>query len=342
MRTQLKRHLLSLINEALMLEYQVASGVRLYHRSTKAFKVGDVLTSQKNDKGQHWLSYHLHEKGLEEFRTKRHYAPPQKFTARERKKKSFVEPERTFKSLEHLPSRFECVYATFVPHSRFLSKGQLYVVEPIGATHVVDSRIIDKLARLPVRYRSVVDDDDDDTGHFEDDWEARRLYEDYWEGTEPNRANLKNLEILMDSARIVEVVDEITQPIQQGNNFIVSGGPVIIGKLEMRGGDRVSWGENTQTFEDFIVDAANIPGLEIGKKPQESYFSSVTVKLTQGFKGKIHTMRLPEPGNTEQDPFGPRLEITPSDLKYPVNIQLMDGLMFNFMKSIRKGFIKKI
>lgn len=331
-----------MVFEALMLEYTVASGVRLYHRSTRDFKVGDVLTAQKNDKGKHWLSYHLHERGLEAFRVKRDYEPAQRFTARERKKKSFIEPERKFKSFENLPSRFECIYATFVPHSRFLSKGQLYVVEPIGATHVVDSRIIDQLSRLPVDYRSLRDDpNDEDEGRFEDQREAESLYRDYWEGTEPTRANLQNLEIFMDSARVVEVVNETTQPLHQGNNFMVAGGPVLLGKLELRG-DSVSWGQNKQTLEDFIIDSAGLQGFELGKIPEGDYFRSITVKLTQGFKGKILTMRLPEPGNLEQDPYSTRLQVTPSELSYPVDIQFMGDQVINFMKSVRKGFIKKI
>lgn len=339
MRTGAKRWL---IYESLMLEYTVATGVRLYHRSMQKFKVGDVLTAQKNEKGKHWLSYHTHEKGLEAFRTKRKYEPAPYFTARERKKKSFVEPERKFKSFENLPSRFECVYATFIPHSRFLSKGQLYVVEPIGATHVVDSRIIDKLARLPTRSRDYSDDSIEP--EFEDTWEAENLYDDYWRGTEPTRGNLQNLEILMDSARIIEVVNETTQPIQQGDSFQISSTATQINAVIEIRGDSVSWGDNKQTLEDFISDTANIPGIKVGAVPENSYFMSVPVVLSSGFKGKIHTMKLPEPGNSDGDDsyYGSKIGLTPLGLGYPVNIRMSNGLMIDFMKAIRKGYVKKI
>ena len=112
------RQLRLIINEALLCEYTPSPNVTLYHRSYVKFDVGQVLTAQKDLKtGKHWLASRRCERDLEDYRKKHH-------------------PE--------LPSRFDCVYATLEPRSRFLNKGYLYAVEPIGKMFVADSTLIDQ------------------------------------------------------------------------------------------------------------------------------------------------------------------------------------------------------
>jgi hypothetical protein len=82
------------INEQLLLE--LSSNSTLYHRSPIKLKVGDKIQPRKNKEGQHWLQSSMMEVALEELR-----------------KKEF--PDR--------PSRFECIYASPYPRSRFVDKG---------------------------------------------------------------------------------------------------------------------------------------------------------------------------------------------------------------------------
>lgn len=90
---------------ALLLEYDLQPGVRVYHRSPRIMKPGDIVESRKTN-GRHWLTDKWSELALERYRKERH---------------------------SDLPSRLDCVYGTLTPRSRFLSKGHLHVIEPIGS-----------------------------------------------------------------------------------------------------------------------------------------------------------------------------------------------------------------
>ena len=174
----MKKLLVEIIRN-LILEYTPQEGVTLYHRSFHKFKVGDVIKPKVDPStGKPHRSDRNVEKALEIYRSKKH-------------------PE--------LPSRFNCVYLSYLPRSRFLSKGNLYAVKlGPGPTLTTDSMIIDELAN---RYRSVYDynsskflepyvyDDDD-------------LIVKYWEGVDPTRDNLHNLEVLASSATVIEVIDD--------------------------------------------------------------------------------------------------------------------------------------
>lgn len=92
------------------------------------------------------------------------------------------------------PSRLTSVFSHLVPRGRFMRFGKVYSVKPVGAVHVADSRIIDDLFN-------------EDAPRLTWDQRAQKMRE-YWEGTRPTRQNVEALEVLSDSAVVVELVEE--------------------------------------------------------------------------------------------------------------------------------------
>jgi hypothetical protein len=180
------------LNEQLLLE--LSSNSTLYHRSPIKLKVGDKIQPKKNKDGQHWLQSSMMEVALEEFR-----------------KRNF--PDR--------PSRFSAIYTTPYPRSRFVDKGYLYAVQPIGECFMTDSMLIDELQNqfdrqfydfdfdrsTELRERVKAGDKSalDDIVWMLPHWEAKK----YWEGYSASSRELRqNLEILCEGAIVTEVIDD--------------------------------------------------------------------------------------------------------------------------------------
>ncbi len=301
----------SLLREELMLEYDVQPGVRLYHRSYVKFKIGDVLTAQKDPKtGQHWLMSHEHEQALERVRKQLH-------------------PD--------LPSRLDCVYASFVPHSRFLNKGHLYVIEPVGKVFVTDSRIIDEMAQSRhYRHASVLS---------------------YWEGVEPERWNIANLEALMTSAKVVEVVEEKTR--LKFNDVIEfnADAPVVSATIsyysvdpkydtdqrDMRPYTYAEDGNTNVSIEDALEKVKHVKGMKVLDKPilnpseEMKYGKKLNVELSHGFVGKIRSLSMASPGDTTRYS---RISLSPVDGGLLMTID--DKVVGQILRAIRAGTISRI
>jgi len=192
--------------------FELSENSTLYHRSTKKLKEGDIIKPKKI-KGSHWLENQPMEIVLEYLR-KTEY------------------PDR--------PSRFECIYTSAHPRSRFLDKGDLYVVKPIGNLFMTDSTLIDNIGEEFSNWLHRFD-------NYGSDHEKARLikgakdgdersiqqliyglpYEAhiYWKGTQ--RGNIKDLEILSDSAVITEVPQEETKRLKIGQNIKVIESGVV-------------------------------------------------------------------------------------------------------------------
>ena len=305
------RNLQRLIRE-ILLEYTVNPASTLYHRSHKDFKVGDILTAQMDPKtGRHWLASKNVELDLESLR-KREY------------------PD--------LPSRFNCVYLSFVPRSRFLAKGKLYAVEPIGKTHVVNSQIIDELSRTS--------------------YPPYSLMEEYWQGSEPYRSNLGDLEVLATSARVIEVVEEDNNKrIQPGETIeFLEGAPIIDAEI-------VYYWSNPQ-YDKFApkpytyladgnrqgaIDAAlavcnNSPGIQILDEPnmnlgKDDRGAKIRVRLGPEFVGKFRTFRVGDPGKkTSYNPLDASLSCSDDG----PGMRIPSDQVAKLLKAFRKGLIKKV
>ena len=176
--------------------FELSENSTLYHRSIKKLKVGDVIKPRKI-KGSHWLEKSEMELALEQMRKE---------------------------SYPHRPSRFDCVYTSPHPRSRFLDKGDLYVVRPVGNMFMTDSTLIDDIGEQFSRWFYSYD------GYGLSDYERPKIIKLANQGDEralkelvyglPYEANLywqgkgtqyiKDLEILSDSAVVTEVpVEEI-------------------------------------------------------------------------------------------------------------------------------------
>ena len=98
---------------------ELSNNSTLYHRTTEKLKVGDIIKPNKT-KGTHWLEKNNMELALEGLRE-------QKYSKK--------------------PSRFSCIFSSVIPRSRFVDKGYLYTIRPIGKMHMPDSTLIDQMDR---------------------------------------------------------------------------------------------------------------------------------------------------------------------------------------------------
>jgi hypothetical protein len=181
----------------------------LYHRSPIKLKEGDTIKPNKDESGHHWLESKFAESALE-----------------------FLRQEEN----PNAPSRFDCVYSSVIPRSRFVDKGYLYEIKPKGKIHIADSSIIDDLNE---RFeRNILDDYGfeyaDKLKQMKSNNSDRYKSElisflpdsayDYWKGAKPTKSNLKNIEVLSDSAIVVrEVIEsEKATPFKVGDKVEVT------------------------------------------------------------------------------------------------------------------------
>jgi hypothetical protein len=315
------RDLRKLIREALFLEYTLSNNVTLYHRSPKKFKVGDTLTAQVDPAtGNHWLAKKQYEKEMEEYR-KKHYP--------------------------NLPSRFNCIYSSFSPRSRFIGKGYLYAVKPIGKTHITDSKIIDQLGRNSWK--------DDDYGY------DSSLIEDYWKGVEPRRGNIDDMEIMSESAEVIEVVGE-NKRLQRGELIVFgSGAPTIKAVVRI---NRMKKGPQDEGWQgiyaangndviklDAAMDRLNVAGVSLGDIKKGSWDDMQHLTIGPGFMGTIAGYRGQEPGRDKSSDDSKSVHRVPSITLSPgSDISGKNGISISldhptadaqFIKAFRLGTIQR-
>lgn len=294
------RALRKLIREALLLEYMVRPTTTLYHRSSKDFKPGDILTAQTDPKtGKHWLLSKKYEHELERVRVRSY-------------------PDR--------PSRINCIYASFNARSRFLGKGKLYAIEPIGNTFVTDSKIIDQIGN-------------DDSGSY---GASYSLYEEYWEGVEPGRRNINDVEILMDSAKVIEAIEEKAR-LQIGTKIVFGpDAPTFKVKDSIAGSESpkpsvyASNGNKSISVEEGIKRIEEAPGMKLIDRTKEHIF----VEIGPGFVGFLCGYNSPDPGQT----WGPpKVSLSPGDVRSEDGIwlRLETPAPEQFIKAYRAGKIRR-
>lgn len=167
---------------------EVDENTTLYHRSSIKLNPGDTIKPNKDASGHHWMESKPAEIGMEHYRKQ-------------------MNP--------NAPSRFDCVYSSLIPRSRFVDKGYLYEIKPKGKIHITDSSLIDEINEQFNRNAY------DELGSYQKiENEAKRnpvyvamylpYYEvkDYWDGVTPTKTNLKNIEVLSNSAIVVREVQE--------------------------------------------------------------------------------------------------------------------------------------
>jgi hypothetical protein len=210
--------------------------------------VGDVLTAQVDPApGKHWLAKKQYEREMEEVR-----------------KQQFP----------NLPSRLDCVFASFHPRSRFLGKGYLYAIKPIGRMHVTDSQPIDQIGRNSWQ--------DNDYGY------DSSLIEDYWKGVEHRRGSILDMEVLMDKAEVIEVLDE-PKRLQRGSLLkFGSEAPTLKGEFglnEMKPKDGSPPSEYAYAPD----------GIQLGQTTGTGWSKKMHVSIGPGFEGIICSYRGEEP-----------------------------------------------
>lgn len=181
-----------LLLESLLTE--ISENTSLYHRSPKKMSVGDIISPRLEGGG---LSTKFSELAIEEER---------KLTA----------PDA--------PSRLNCIFSSLIPRSRFVDKGYLYRIKPIGRVFLANSTLIDTIIEKFEReyYDNIGRYDQQERKHYEEDFkkDPSRLmqflpYEAdyYWRGYVPEvskegKQALRDIEVLSESAKVLEVVAE--------------------------------------------------------------------------------------------------------------------------------------
>ena len=218
---------------------EISENVTLYHRSNHPMKVGDVVKPKRDEDGKHWLEHVVSEVGMEYYR-KKHF------------------PDK--------PSRLNCVYSAVIPRSRFVDKGNLYVVKPRGKIHVADSSIIDLFHESFdrehsdfERMRRLAKDKPEQMEWYIDHFSADR----YWKG-DGRKAKKENVEVLSDSAVVVEVIDDSDKRLQVNQVYEVTEDGVLLFWLHMYS---QAYGHPTeQEMDIFTKLSKNLFGSVISEK----------------------------------------------------------------------------
>jgi hypothetical protein len=265
-----------------IIQEHLGSGVTLFHRTKQVLQVGDVLEPKPGNilTTNYGKSY----ESLLEFERRDNF------------------PDR--------PSRKSCVYASLVPRSRFQSYGKLYEVEPVGATHITDSRLIDQISESSSRE------------------EIQSLVRQYWEGVDPTRQNIQNIEVLMDSAVIVKVHEE--QSISKGDELQFGrGAPVINATFTLREIDNSSYLYPAENIAPGPLGGIESTDLEQGdwesihsalkrsgavvvdtKNNKDWGDWNVTISVGPGFECRVISYAGGEPGEQRNEsPYEFRVEI---------------------------------
>lgn len=212
----------------------------LYHRSLKKMKVGDIIKPRMDKTGSHWLASLPFELVLEEYRKEK---------------------------FPNAPSRLNCIYSSVVPKSRFVDKGYLYIIKPIGKMLMTNSSYIDILAdrfsREEIRYydRGIkAADIKANPKHFLYDLDYY-LAQKYWKGEiENGRKDIDDIEILSESAKIIEIVNEENKLIV-GNNVKVTESDKIYCTVDLYlEEDMIDKYESKsdENFMNFVKDVENL------------------------------------------------------------------------------------
>ena len=212
----------------------------VYHRSNHPMKVGDII-SPKIDKEtkKHWMETLESEIGLELYR-----------------REEF--PDKL--------SRFKCIYSSIIPRSRFVYKGNLYIVRPKGKIHIGDSGIVDELIH---NFNERIEGE---SGNFvwarrvreeikEDPKKALnylnyRLADKYWKGDSQRgnfRTQKKNIEVLSESAEVIEVIQDTENDIKVGNKYEVTESDKLLAWLQpSMYGEKIT--EQLIAFNNKVID----------------------------------------------------------------------------------------
>jgi hypothetical protein len=289
-----------LIRESILLEYDVSPNATLYHRSPIDFKVGDVLTAQKDPKtGQHWLASKRSEQALERYRQQNH-------------------PD--------LPSRFDCVFASFNPRSRFLGKGKLYAIKPEGKMFVTDSNLIDQMAR-------------NDESHYS----SRQEIEEYWDGIEPNRRNINDVEILMKAARVVDVIGEQARIVNGTRIAFGPGAPRVRAHVSVFGSESPTPKIGASDGNTFVsvpnaLERLEVDGTFVSRSMQGDKYSVV---LGPGFEGFVTSYRGSDPGMRGRHAI-PSISVSTGAARGPEGVWIYVDEPEKFIKAFRAGKIEKV
>ena len=190
---------------------ELSSNTPLYHRSPIKLKVGDKIKPKKDKEGHHWLEDKEFEKALEYYRQTEH---------------------------KDKPSRFEAIYSTPIPRSRFTDKGYLYVVKPTGKMFMTDSGLIDIMARefSDRRYGGFSDPDferkytdEELTYQFLDQYNADK----YWKGGGIRRNNIEDAEVLSEGAEVLEYIPDNERRLRDGDKVTVNKSGVLGGSISV-------------------------------------------------------------------------------------------------------------
>ena len=285
----------------------------LYHRSTQEHQPGDTLTPSTRFSDGHWLQNNFMEQKLEDYR-KENY------------------PDK--------PSRLNCVYASVVPRSVFLDKGNLYKVKPIGNFHVTLAYYIDKMNdefHNNVSYSSFPEPPDrhwyDDEEKYKAAIERREdginkqkwynskhilgdLFEQYWAGKFSSN-------VLKDNPKWIEVLCEQV---------------VIVGAEEDGPSDFVKVDDEFITLKDIELTVSNrdlneekIDQIKNAFSIKDGRYNDIKVTIPKGTTGTVDKVlyHLPDPKKQSSSILSDK----PNPMKYRYVYATFPGIDHSFYMS---------
>ena len=172
--------------------FEMSQNATLYHRSTVKYNVGDEIKPQ----GREYVKKSLFERALEAFRKK--YFP-------------------------NAPSRFDCVFASVVPRSRFRTKGYLYTVKLGSGNYLMtNSYLIDDMGKEFTSFTADFSSErlsqypDEDLMNYLPTFDAKRYFKGIPYGDK------ESIEVLAESLIVTEVHDTNVPILRRGDRVVVT------------------------------------------------------------------------------------------------------------------------
>ena len=235
----------SLIRESLLNERStLPAGVDLYHRSSKTFKVGDIIDGSYASKVRNASTAEIALERIRKSKIERSWQRDWKYKnpPKGRGKKRVEIPAPPIPDdFDTGPSRLTSVFASLIPRSRFMNYGKLYRVKIVGDVYkIADSRLIDEIHKKSI-----------EENHIEEviyaiSYLADRYFE---QDVKITKYNLNDIEIYAPKMQVVEVIEEEGR-VLSGNKY-VSDSPITI-QISYRPDDEVS---RKLEEEGFVIEA---------------------------------------------------------------------------------------
>lgn len=182
--------------------------------------------------------------------------------------------------------------------------------------------------------------------------------EEYWQGSDPYRSNIRDLEVLATSARVIEVVEEDNNKRLRAGDKIefTDGAPIIDAQIDYYWSNPkydknapipytyLADGNTSGPIDKVVAACRSVEGLQLLDEPnlnldEKNANAKIRVRLGPGFVGTFRTFRVGDPGKrTSFNPLDARISFGPEG----PGMRIPSEHVGQLLKAFRKGLIKKV